>query len=183
MAIEKYSTESFILSSFESGENDRTFKLFTKEFGLLNARATSVRKENSKLRAHLHEGRLARVTLVKGKEIWRIVGGEEIAEKNRFISEVSKIIERFVRGGGQQKRLFEHMYDLSIKKGLDERMKKLLAYYLILVDLGYADAEIIGAENISEYKKWEIDQFYTQLILARNEVKEHIALVLKEMHL
>ena len=183
MAIDKYSTESFILDAYESREHDKTYKLFTKDFGLIFARATSVRKLESKLRTHLQVGRMTQVTLVKGKDIWRITGSEEYHRESLLRNDVVKLLERFVRGEGPQKTLFNHMKDIVSTTNIDERTGRLLAHYLILVDLGYADAFIIGAESIDQYVSWNIDDLYTQAILTKDILRTHVMQVLNQVQL
>ena len=183
MAIDKYATESFVLASYETAEHDRTYKLFTKEFGLIFARATSVRKLESKLRTHLQVGRMTRVTLVKGKEIWRITGGEEYHCYPLLRDDVFKLLERFVRGEGVQKTLFTHMKDIVSTGNVDERTGRLLATYLLLVDLGYADAFVIGAESIEQYISWNIDDLYTQAILTKDALRLHVMQVIQQVQL
>jgi recombinational DNA repair protein (RecF pathway) len=183
MAIEKYVTESFILASYDSREHDKTYKLFTKEFGLIFAQATSVRKLESKLRAHLQVGRMSRITLVRGKELWRITGAEEFHTLPLIRNDVVKLLERFVRGEGQQKTLFSHMRELVLKEQLEERTGRLLAHYLLLVDLGYADASVIGAGSIEQYVSWSIEDMYTQAILTKDTMRNHVMQVLSQVQL
>lgn len=183
MAIDKYSTESFILASYETAEHDRTYKLFTKDFGLIFARATSVRKLESKLRTHLQVGRMCRVTLVKGKDVWRITGSEEQLCHKMLLNDVIKLLERFVRGEGTQKTLFSHMKDLVAMQNIDERNGRLLAHYLVLVDLGYADAFVIGAESIDEYVSWSVEDLYTQVILTKDVLRQHVMQALSQVQL
>lgn len=183
MAIEKYTTQTFIIQTYESGEHDKMYKLFTRDFGLIFAKATSIRKLESKLRAHMHVGRMSLVTLVKGKEVWRLTGAEEVREKTSFCREVALLLERFVRGEGAQKRLFDHMISLCEREGLDEKTLRLLSYYLILVDLGYADATYIGAKSMEEYSLWNMDDLYTHLVLTKDGVRNHVRHVLSEIQL
>ena len=151
MAIEKYTTVSIVIDSFAQGEHDRVYKLFTREFGLLLVHAKSVRKLESKLRAHVLPRGVSLVTLVQGKDIWRLVGAEEKSYNNYFIHEVTQIIKRFIRGEGEHKNLYDKLIIFLEKaKDYDEKKARLLLYYLILVDLGYADAKAIGAKNIKE---------------------------------
>ncbi|MFA6608590.1 MAG: recombination protein O N-terminal domain-containing protein [Candidatus Paceibacterota bacterium] len=184
MAIEKYTTACIVIESFDQNEHDRVYKLFTREFGLIMAHAKSVRKLESKLRAHVLPRGISLVTLVQGKEIWRLVGAEEKGDVNIFIHEVSQIIKRFIRGEGAHKSLYDRLI-LFLEKvgGYDEQKARLLLYYLILVDLGYADAKAIGAKNIKEYVDWSVDDLYTHLLLSFDVVREHVHAVLKEMQL
>lgn len=184
MAIEKYPTHCFVIESFDSGENDRVYKLFTREFGLVMARATSVRKLESKLRAHVMPRSLSLVTLVQGKEIWRLVGAEGQHNPGGLMVDVIELLKRFIKGEGEHKALYDRLTTfLHSSKKYDEQKSRLLLYYIILVDLGYADAKIIGAKSLEEYLSFTIDDLYTHLLLSYNAVRSHVQAVLKEMQL
>lgn len=71
---QKYHTEALVLGSYELGEADRNIVLFTKDFGLVRARASAVRTESSKMRYALQSYTHANVSLVKGKRGWRVAG-------------------------------------------------------------------------------------------------------------
>ena len=81
MAIEKYTTEAFILKQYEQGENDLVYKVWTKDFGIIFALARSIRKVNAKLRPNTKKNDFLVMTLVKGKEVWRLTGAEESKDK------------------------------------------------------------------------------------------------------
>lgn len=69
-----YHTPSFILSGSDIGEANRTFAVFTRELGLIRASAQGVRFQKSKLRYSLHELSFSDISLVRGKEFWRVTG-------------------------------------------------------------------------------------------------------------
>ena len=69
-----YSTEGLILGSLATGEASKVLSLFTKDFGLLSARAQGVREGHSKLRYHLQNYSFAHISLVRGRDVWRITG-------------------------------------------------------------------------------------------------------------
>lgn len=71
---QKYQTDALVLGFRESGEADRLYLLFTKDFGLVRARATGVRKERSKMRYALQSYARAEVSLIRGKQGWRVAG-------------------------------------------------------------------------------------------------------------
>ena len=184
MAIEKYTTDCLVIESFDQGEHDRVYKLFTREFGLIIAHARSVRKLESKLRAHIMPRGRSLVTLVQGKEIWRLVGAEEKGDVGREIHEVALLIKRLIRGEGAHKALYDRLISFLGKASVyDEQKTRLLLYYILLVELGYADAKVIGAKDIKEYVAWDIDDLYTHLLLTYADVRKHIHEVLKEMQL
>lgn len=184
MAIEKYTTKGIVLDGYDQGEHDRAYKVFTREFGLLICHAKSVRKLESKLRAHMLPRSLSLITLVQGKEVWRLVGAEEQMLTSPYIHEVTFLLKRFIRGEGAQTALYDRLIAfLGCGERYDEQMARLLLYYILLVELGYADAKKIGARNIKEYGDFSIDDLYTHLLLTKSEVRTHVQEVLKEMQL
>jgi recombinational DNA repair protein (RecF pathway) len=184
MAIEKYTTKGIVLDAYDQGEHDRTYKVFTREFGLLMCHAKSVRKLESKLRAHVLPRSLSLITLVQGREVWRLVGAEGEPVLSTYIHEVTTLLKRFIRGEGAHTALYDRLIAfLNVSKAYDEQTARLLLYYILLVDLGYADARIVGAKTIKEYDGYSIDDLYTHLLLTKTEVRSHVQEVLKEMHL
>jgi DNA repair protein RecO len=117
MAHASYRTEGFILGSVRSGESNKFFFVFTRDFGLLLAFAKSVREERSKLRYHLQDFSRVMVTVVRGKEIWRITGAEtlktwyrDFAEKpdtQRFFVQLCRVLRRLVQGQERHDALFD----------------------------------------------------------------------------
>ena len=184
MAIEKYTTPALVVESFDQGEHDRVYKLFTRDFGLIMAHAKSIRKLESKLRAHTRPRMLSLVTLVQGRDVWRLVGAEEKGEVNEYVHEIAGLIKRFIRGEGAHKALFDRlMFFVTLQSDYDIKKARLLMHYIILVELGYADARAIGAKDIREYIKWSMDDLYTHLLLSHDNVRGHVHAVLKEIHL
>lgn len=183
MAIEKYTTPAIVIESFDQGEHDRVYKLFTREFGLITAHAKSVRKLESKLRAHILPRSISLVTLVQGRDVWRLVGAEERGSGGR-IGDVAQLIKRFIRGEGHHKALYDRLIIfISLEELFDEKKSRLLLYFILLVELGYADAKAIGAKDIKEYIHWNIQDLYTHLLLSYDTVRAHVRDVLKETQL
>lgn len=184
MAIEKYVTRAIILESYDQGEHDRAYKVFTREFGLLVCQAKSIRKLESKLRAHTLPRSMSLLTLVQGREVWRLVGAENEKEAPKYIHEVTALLKRFVRGEGIHKTLYDRLVNfLHIASSYDEQLARLLLYYILLVELGYADAKVIGVKSLQEYINFSIDDLYTHLLLTKKEVRNHVQEVLKEIQL
>jgi DNA repair protein RecO len=184
MAIEKHTTECIVIESFDNSEHDRVYKLFTRDFGLITVHAKSIRKLESKLRAHVLPRTISLVTLVQGREVWRLVGAEETREVGEYVHEITSLIKRFIRGEGAHKALYDRLvlFVRTITK-YDQTKSRVLLYYIFLVELGYADAKVIGAKNIKEYIDWSIDDLHTHLVLSYDAVRKHIHEVLKEMQL
>ena len=184
MAIEKYTTKCIVLDAYDQGEHDKAYKVFTREFGLLICQAKSIRKLESKLRAHMLPRSVALITLVQGKEVWRLVGAEKERVESPYIHEVTSLLKRFVRGEGAHKALYDRIVSfLCSQEEYDEQVVRLLLYYILLVELGYADAKVIGAKDIKEYVAYNINDLYTRLLLNKAVVRTHVQEVLKEMQL
>lgn len=184
MAIEKYTTQAIIVESFDNSEHDRVYKIFTRDFGLIMAHAKSIRKLESKLRAHILPRSVSLVTLVQGREVWGLVGAEGQVTTSPYIHEITALIKRFIRGEGAHKALYDRLIlFLQTTTKYDQTHSRVLLYYIFLVELGYADAKVIGAKDIKEYIEWSVDDLYTHLILTYRDVRAHIHEVLKEMQL
>jgi recombinational DNA repair protein (RecF pathway) len=184
MAIEKYPTKCIVIETFEHGEHDRVYKLFTREFGMIFARATSVRKLESKLRAHLLPRTRSLVTLVQGREVWRLVGAEHEDRISLKSPDIVILLNRLVRGEGAHKALYDRLVQFLESTGkYDEQKARLLVYYILLVELGYADARVIGTKSIDEYISFTVDDLYTHLLLSESSVKSHVQAVLKELQM
>lgn len=72
MAYHKHHTKGIVLGGVAIKEGDRLLYIFTRDFGLIRASARSVRTERSKLRPQLQDFTLGTVSLVRGKELWRV---------------------------------------------------------------------------------------------------------------
>ena len=184
MAIEKYVTQAIVLDAYDQGEHDRVYKVFTREFGLLMCHAKSIRKLESKLRAHILPRSVSLVTLVRGKEVWRLVGAETVDTPLLYIHEVTNLLKRFVRGEGAHSALYDRFIStLTCAHEYDEQTIRLLIFYVLLVDLGYADAKVIGAKDHNEYSLFSVSDLYTHLLLTKSAVRRHVQEVLKESQL
>ena len=97
---QKYQTDALVLGSRESGENDRVFVLFTREFGLVRARASAVRAEKSRMRYALQNYSRANAALVRGKRGWRLAGALPVKSAvgdRRGVAAFARISELTVR--------------------------------------------------------------------------------------
>jgi hypothetical protein len=190
MAHEKYTTEAFVLKIYEQNEHDLAYKIWTKDFGIIFAVAKSIRKINAKLRSLVKKHDFFSVTLVKGKDIWRLVGAEEdnLLENNNPKASltakkiIAESIDKFLEEKKTYKKLFDRLKSASIEKdilGMEVNKLKVLIYYIVLVDTGYADARIIGAKDLEEYLRFSVTDFHTHFILNEKAVRGHVSLVFK----
>ncbi len=113
----KHTTPAFVLNILPSGEKNNFITLFTCEFGMIKAKAQSVRILDSKLRYALQEYSYVDVSLVKGKDIWRITNALPIYNiyyelKHReeifmLIARILSLLRRLVPEEGCESLIFK----------------------------------------------------------------------------
>jgi DNA repair protein RecO (recombination protein O) len=109
-----YTTEGFILKSLNFGEANKYFFIFTKDFGLIKAAAQGVRLLKSKLRYSLADLSFGQVSIVRGKEIWRITSAEKkliLTEGNKvlLLSRLFSLLLRLLHGEEKNSSLFDYL--------------------------------------------------------------------------
>ena len=105
-----------MLGHREHGESDRVFTLYTEEFGLVRARCSAVRSENSRMRYALQNYSRSHVGLVRGKRGWRIGGaipiqGAGIGRGTLAFARITRLIARFTVGEECDPYLFSVLRD------------------------------------------------------------------------
>ena len=128
MSYHVYTTRGIILAQYPTGESDRIYRIMTRDFGMVHARALGVRKENSKLRGSLEPVSLSIVSLVRGKEYWRLTSAEFTKKIKK--SQPLLLLEKLVVGEVPQAELFD-----DVEKHLDSAETVLVSR--ILYHLGY----------------------------------------------
>lgn len=181
-------TDAFILSSRPSGEDSKTFTLYTRELGLVHARAQAVRKISSKLRYTLQDFSRASVDLVRGKEVWRITTASPVdsakeiridAETERVLARIASRIARFAPGEEPNDEIFDALVDLYAMLGeerSDDDLSTIELYIAarLFVSLGYIsrDAISIGADSRAVPHALSDETFRKQLISDINRALE-----------
>ncbi len=116
MAHHVYNTEGFIIEASNSGEANKFFTVFTKELGMVRATAQGVRLLKSKLRFSLQEFSYAKISLVRGKEVWRITNAKiewnlhtlfrDKKEVVFMLAQVFLLLKRLIPGEEKNEHLF-----------------------------------------------------------------------------
>lgn len=157
---QKYQTEAIVLATRESGEADKSFALYTREFGLVRARATAVRAEKSKMRSALQLFARANVALVRGKSGWRLAGAHALAgfagDDLKSIGAFARIAELTVRLVAGEERN-DYLYDaltsahetLTLTSVEAVPMVEIVAVARVLYALGYISSETIETDHAS----------------------------------
>ena len=109
---------------------------------MIGAIAQGTRLEKSKLRFHIQDFSFSNVSVVRGKEVWRLTGAHEI-EKSRKPNildiKILKLLKRLVHGEEKNEKLFEIVEEIykTEKKENDYEAMECLAVLRILSTLGY----------------------------------------------
>ncbi len=162
-----YTTKAIILKSSNVGEANKLYFLLTKDFGLIFASAQGIRLEKSKLKGHLQDFNISNVSLVKGRDFWRIVsadrerGPEFLNNQNKtfIVKNVFSLLLRLIQGEEKNEEIFnyiEEFYEFICKSEVsDINLKNLetMAVLKVLHSLGYFKknfSDYLNDEKISE---------------------------------
>jgi recombinational DNA repair protein (RecF pathway) len=176
MAIEKQSTEAIIVKIYESGESDAVVKMYTRDFGMIFAKSMSLRK-SVKLRAHILENRISNVTLVKGKEYYRLAGAKEEYDKinsHKNLPIISNIVNRYVIGEQKNIKLYNRLIEYINQKDLDVSILKLCVTSEIMIMLGYLDSELLGLD-LEKYLSLNIDDYILHIQIRKKDAVQMVA--------
>jgi len=147
MAYQTYITEALVCGSRNNNTSDRLYLLFSRDAGMVWARARSVREERSKQRFALQDFSHVRATLVRGKGGWRIAGVEPISnmyyenatrEARGLVRNIVHLLRRIVHGEVSHTGLFDDVIvSLTRCSECDAKVLELILSFRILRELGY----------------------------------------------
>jgi len=153
----KYETHGIVLSRSPLGEANAFVTLLTPDLGLVRARAQGLRRPGAKLAAALTTFSESSLTLVRGKENWRVAGA--VLEENWFVrlhhaaprtraARVCYLLLRLVAGEAHDPALFSIIrgfFDALVTLPENEHeAAEALAALRILSALGFDAGEIPG---------------------------------------
>lgn len=166
-----YHTDAIVLGSEPFGEGHKLISLFTRELGLIVASAQSVREERSKLRYGLQDFSYSKVTLVRGKEFWRLTGAELMqnvsfdamrSDAQKMLGRIFKLLSRLLPPEECNTALFEALRDgmrfareASSKPLVDGT--EIVLVLRILYLLGYLAPREEFNPFLAECTKWGAD--------------------------
>ena len=129
-------TPGFIIDSSSHGEADKVYYIFTRDLGLVRVVAQGIRLEKSKLRYHMKDYSFGVFSMVRGKEIWRLISAQESPYKespcqespykensraeisrkpsvNELFARLSMLLRRVLHGEEANVDLFNHLESCS----------------------------------------------------------------------
>jgi DNA repair protein RecO (recombination protein O) len=145
MTYTKYHTQGVILKSFDSGEADRGYQIFTRDLGLIYAKAQSVRELRSKLRFGLQEFTVAELSFVRAKETWRIthahaqhnVLGSILQQRDKvaLLRRMMRLLRRLLQGEEKDMALYDIVSKALLFLGQRSFSKEDLLNFEVLIVL------------------------------------------------
>lgn len=155
MSYHIYHTKGFILGGGSFGEDSRYLRFFTRELGVISAKAQGARKISSKNRHHLQNFSHGTYAFVRGKAGWLLTSAEmeksfSFTERKDDLSTAAKLCTLISRlSPGEEKNEFfyddfEKAYGFLSEERLDHNERKsfeTLVAMKILSHLGYWNEE------------------------------------------
>ena len=190
-----YTTKAIIIKSISIGEANKLYLLLTKDLGFIKATAQGVRLAKSKLKSSLQDFYCVNISLVRGKEIWRITSAQNTRQvrlvgnldKIFVIKNIFSLLLRLIHGEEKNEKLFEcieEFYKFIFDNSLTlDSLKDLetLIVLRILYNLGYfkKTENFMDCLNSSEVSVSILENFKSK----RKQAILEINLSLKETHL
>ncbi|MCR4279534.1 MAG: DNA repair protein RecO [Candidatus Zambryskibacteria bacterium] len=108
MSYHIYTTPGVVLSARSVREADRIYSILTRDLGLIQATAIGVRKGESKHRGSLEPFTISSISLVRGKEYWRITSAESLRSvpNKEEIARPLALLEKLVQGEAHNPELY-----------------------------------------------------------------------------
>ena len=155
MSHTKHHTDAYVLGGINTGEADKFLWLYTREFGLVGVQTKSLRKVSSKQRFALQDYSFSHVSLVKGRNLWRLTNvspGENLYQKYigdqklGFIIGLFSLVKRLIQGEEKDREVFSLLEEamVAIDKVSNNMIKDFekLVYLRVLFLLGYIDDDV-----------------------------------------
>jgi recombinational DNA repair protein (RecF pathway) len=194
-----YNTTGLVIDSTPTGEGSGMYSVFTRELGMVRARAQGVRLQKSKLKPALQDFSVSELSLVRGREIWRIVNARSDhnlyqhfrgrQEAVLMLGRVFFIVRRLVAGEEKNEPLFDLLdrsFHFARENDLSPEQSRSFEYILVLKildNLGYRGRD-------SRLERFANEPITIELITAMSDspgLKNHAAAAinaaLRESHL
>ncbi len=181
-----YTTEAIIIKSTLIGEANKLYFLLTRNLGFIKASAQGVRLEKSKLKSHLQDLCTVHASLIKGKEMWRIISVETIDQKPfaknpdklAVVKNIFSLLLRLLHGEDKNEGLFDSVYVfydfISHHEISKENLKNLetIVVLRVLYHLGYLkqSVDLTSYAEGSELSDELLDTFKDKKRLAIAEI-------------
>ncbi|PIQ66706.1 MAG: DNA repair protein RecO [Candidatus Zambryskibacteria bacterium CG11_big_fil_rev_8_21_14_0_20_42_18] len=142
MSYHIYTTRGIVLAERPIREADRIYTILTCDLGLIRAMAIGVRKEASKLRGNIEPFSLTSVSLVRGREYWRLTSAEYIQNIPSLpsVARPLSLLSQLVQGEAPHPELFGAIEETILSSDHEDKMFEVGLVSKILLHLGYLKA-------------------------------------------
>lgn len=156
MSYHIYTTPGIVLKRKTFGEANTLLYILTRDFGLIIASAKSTRHQKSKLRGFLEEYSEISVSLIKGKNGWKVTNASESGNlyfelpdyARKSLANVSLMLIKMIQGEAPQKEVFDLVQSglWALRSVPEEEILDLEALIIlrIMKELGY----VVLSENV-----------------------------------
>lgn len=179
MAYQTYITDALVCGSYDRGNADRLYVLFTREAGMVYAHAQSVRREYSKQRYALQICSHIRATLIRGRHEWKIAGAESrqnlyatcaTREERAFVRDLIVLLRRCVQGESPHPALYDEVMEVCavLDKHHPNPLKQIMELRMLYA-LGYVAPHDAYASLLTPAFP------YHHVASLSTEVEQHIA--------
>ncbi len=136
-----YKTKGFVFRKNNRLDTDRTFTIFTDQFGRMDIFAKAIRKINSKLKGGIDIFFLSEIEFIQGKNRKTLTDATAIKrfsyipkdiKKMKIAHSISVMMDKFLRGQERDQRILELAIDVFEKINDDqyfERLEKIIPFY------------------------------------------------------
>ncbi len=183
-----HTTYAFVVSTVTTGEKNSIITLFTRDFGMIRARAQSVRSHSSKLRYALQEYSCVEISLVKGKDMWKITNARPLYNlyfelQNSYgvcvpLLRILSLIRRLLPEEGCEEFVFDDFFSIcekSVRGNYNETSLVTIEWLFVLrmlSALGYARAESLG-EVCTQQIDWS-SKYLDSISFKKNDAISYI---------
>jgi DNA repair protein RecO (recombination protein O) len=178
MSYHIYNSRALVLGRRSVRERDLVVSLLTEEFGLVRATARGVRSSRSRLGGILLDYALINVSLVKGKNVWRLTTAalesdlyrelKARPEALKAFARVLNLLEKLIHGEEPAPALFQDL-TLAIKSLIEEEPSvegwEIATVSSLLFHLGYLSQSDVPKTSLEalERKKELVNRINTSL--------------------
>jgi DNA repair protein RecO len=139
MSYHIYTTKGLVLAERPIREADRIYTVLTRDLGLVHATALGVRNGSSKLRGNMEPFSLVSLSLIRGKDHWRVTSAESIQRISSSPNVVRPLalVEKLVQGEAPHPELFDVVEEAALSSQSNDEMSEIRLVSQILFHLGY----------------------------------------------
>jgi DNA repair protein RecO len=130
----KHRTKGFVFKKTDRMEADKSFSVFTSDFGRIEIVGKAIRKINSKLKSGIDTFYFSEVEFIQGKHYKTLTDAYAIGKGKtgnfEIMSRISDILDRFIKGQEKDELLFSLLEEVFEKLN-DSKKRDLIYYYFV----------------------------------------------------